>query len=76
MKNIYCVVFAVLFFSGCGQMTEDSGECLPQCPESENSTEASDIPCGTDDGDDATIEESCFEIQECGGTFYCRATGF
>ena len=76
MKEIYFVAFATLLFSACSEMAEDSGACLPQCPESENSTEASDIPCGTDDGDDATIEESCFEIQECGETFYCRATGF
>ena len=36
----------------------------------------SDVPCGTDDGDDSTIEASCTVVEECGETIYCRAKGF
>ena len=53
----------------------DTGACVPACPEGENTSVASDVPCDEDDGDDATIEEGCQEIESCGEIIYCRMTG-
>jgi len=77
-------IFLVLALIGCSADTDgdsstnsgqDTGTCTPQCPEGENTEIASDIPCDQEDDNDDTVEESCHEVESCGETIYCRATG-
>ena len=80
MNALFKMSLMCFLVTACGDTADDSaldsGECVPQCPESENSTDPSDIPCGTDDGDDHTVEESCIVLEECGEVFYCRTTDY
>lgn len=63
----------------CGDKEGDSADTscteAPTCPEGENTLTQSDVPCGTDDGDESTIEEGCQEVTACDETVYCRPTG-
>jgi len=80
-------VTVLLFMLGCADNDSDSAnkdsdsvnvseDCTPACPEGENTYYASDVPCGSDDGNENTIEASCTVVEECGETIYCRAEGF
>jgi hypothetical protein len=74
-------VIVLLVSLGCADNDSDTAnisvDCTPSCPEQgDNSFYESNVPCGTEDGDEDTIEESCMEVEECDETIYCRAKGY